>query len=303
MKKYLILFQITLSAWLTQAALAQNVGIGTLAPTNLLDVQGATGVTTPVINAKVNYTGTSNVSAVEGYSVPSDGSGYGGKFSGGLAGVQGAGLGGSNVSAVYGLYGFATGSAGARYGLFGLAVGGSSNYGVYGTAVGGAGYYGVYGNNTNTAGYAGYFNGRGLFTDDLGALDNVGIGTSATPSTRLQILNGADCSLTTNGFIQLGATNSWNVIIDDNEIMGRNNGAGNDLFIQNDAGNVLLCGNEQGKVGIGLTAGSNIPAGYLFAVDGKIIAEELRIQNSINWPDYVFEKNYHRPSLDELKTA
>ncbi|MBK8699340.1 MAG: SusF/SusE family outer membrane protein [Saprospiraceae bacterium] len=43
-----------------------------------------------------------------------------------------------------------------------------------------------------------------------------------------------------------------------------------------------------------------VPSGYKVAVDGKIIAEEMRIQNSTAWPDYVFEKEYPLMPLEEL---
>ena len=57
--------------------------------------------------------------------------------------------------------------------------------------------------------------------------------------------------------------------------------------------------NTSGKVGIGTT---DIPNGYKLAVDGKIIATELKIQLKNLWPpDYVFEKNYHLMSIPELK--
>lgn len=45
----------------------------------------------------------------------------------------------------------------------------------------------------------------------------------------------------------------------------------------------------------------NVPAGYKVAVDGKIIAEELRIQNSTAWPDYVFEKEYDLMPLIDVE--
>lgn len=45
----------------------------------------------------------------------------------------------------------------------------------------------------------------------------------------------------------------------------------------------------------------NVPAGYKVAVDGKIIAEELRIQNSTAWPDYVFESDYKLLPLAEVE--
>lgn len=131
---------------------------------------------------------------------------------------------------------------------------------------------------------------------------NLSVGTNA-PATKFHILGGSDVSLNTNGFAQFGATSSWNLVLDDNEIMARNNGAGNDLLLQQDAGNILMCGLEQGRVGIGVQLAANLPAGYMLAVDGKIIGEELRIQNSNNWPDYVFNEEYKLMPLDELKNS
>jgi hypothetical protein len=40
---------------------------------------------------------------------------------------------------------------------------------------------------------------------------------------------------------------------------------------------------------------------YKLAVNGKIICEELRVQKSQDWPDYVFEKDYRLMPLDSLK--
>ena len=280
----------------------QNVGIGTLTPQTRLDVQGDAASNSHLIRAQVNYIGAADIIAVNGISNPAAGTGSGGEFTGGLAGVEAYGTGTSSAGPSYGLFASATGTTGVRYGVYGTASGGATNYGLYGTVSGGTNFYAVYGNNTNAAGYAGYFNGRGRFVQDLYADANVGIGTT-TPVAKLNIIGGADVSLTTNGFAQFGTTASWNLILDDNEIMARNNGAGNDLFIQNDAGNILMCGNEQGKVGIGLTAGTSIPTGYLFAVDGKIIAEEMRIQNSANWPDYVFDSQYELMPIDALKAS
>jgi hypothetical protein len=44
-----------------------------------------------------------------------------------------------------------------------------------------------------------------------------------------------------------------------------------------------------------------LPSGYLVSINGKVIAEELRIQNSDLWPDYVFEKNYKLMPLHLLE--
>jgi hypothetical protein len=36
-------------------------------------------------------------------------------------------------------------------------------------------------------------------------------------------------------------------------------------------------------------------------VNGKIIAEELKVQDYSNWPDFVFEKDYRPMTLHELE--
>ena len=39
---------------------------------------------------------------------------------------------------------------------------------------------------------------------------------------------------------------------------------------------------------------------YELLVDGEIICEELKVENSNTWPDYVFDKEYELPSLEEI---
>jgi len=51
-----------------------------------------------------------------------------------------------------------------------------------------------------------------------------------------------------------------------------------------------------GNVGIGTA----VPVEAL-SVKGKILAEEVKVAPSANWPDYVFEENYNLPSLAELE--
>jgi len=52
------------------------------------------------------------------------------------------------------------------------------------------------------------------------------------------------------------------------------------------------------NVAIGTTF---IPTGYQLAVDGKAIVEEVKVQNSTNWPDYVFTKAYELKTLKEVQ--
>ncbi len=54
-----------------------------------------------------------------------------------------------------------------------------------------------------------------------------------------------------------------------------------------------------GNVNIGASAGAT---GYKLAVDGKAIVEELKVQLSGSWPDYVFEHDYELKALGEVKT-
>lgn len=49
-------------------------------------------------------------------------------------------------------------------------------------------------------------------------------------------------------------------------------------------------------------SGATTPAtGYSLSVDGKIICEEARVQNSLSWPDYVFKENYTLRPIEELE--
>lgn len=116
---------------------------------------------------------------------------------------------------------------------------------------------------------------------------NMGFGVSA-PISRLQILTGDDASLSTHGYVMLGSVTGSNLILDNNEIMARSNGAVGNLVLQNDGGTVRI-----GNVAV--------PSGYKFAVNGKMLCEELRVKLAANWPDYVFRNDYRLLPLPELK--
>jgi hypothetical protein len=106
----------------------------------------------------------------------------------------------------------------------------------------------------------------------------VQIGSNADvviPSTKLYIPSGDDASLTEDGLIHLGREDGTNLIIDNNEIVARNNGAAAPLVVQNDGGSFRvgtdkLFVDTDGEVGIGTTN----PLAKL-DVDGR-----LRIYNS-----------------------
>jgi len=61
--------------------------------------------------------------------------------------------------------------------------------------------------------------------------------------------------------------------------------------------NAISIMRSNGNVGIGTTT---IPSGYKLAVAGKIITEQVRVENQEDWPDYVFETGYNLSSLEEV---
>jgi hypothetical protein len=133
------------------------------------------------------------------------------------------------------------------------------------------------------------------------ANDRLGVG-QVLPLSKLHVTGGSEVDLTQHGAFMMGEVSSANMVMDENEIQARSNSLGADLFVQHNGGNLLLCGNEQGAVGIGVQSGANLPAGSLLAVDGKITCEEVLVKMSENWPDYVFADDYHLKPLCEVKS-
>ncbi|MEO1653354.1 MAG: hypothetical protein AAFU64_07410, partial [Bacteroidota bacterium] len=58
---------------------------------------------------------------------------------------------------------------------------------------------------------------------------------------------------------------------------------------------------REGKIGIGVSQSTDIPAGYDLAVAGKILTEEVRLSLRQNWPDYVFAEEYELMDLEALE--
>jgi hypothetical protein len=83
----------------------------------------------------------------------------------------------------------------------------------------------------------------------------IGIGVN-DPQAQLHIQGGEDASYTGNGYMVMGDVTSENLVLDNNEILARNNGNASVLNLQRDGGNVLMCENGGGKVGIGLASPS-----------------------------------------------
>jgi hypothetical protein len=174
-----------------------DVGIGTTNPGNKLRVHGNPTSTAHVLSVSSNYSGSFDVRAVEGFSTPAAGYGFGGYFEGGYRGVRATGQGTSYTGTVIGLEASAYGTAGTRTGLFARASGGTTNW-------------------------AGYF-------------------------------------------------------------------AEGNVYVTNEL-----------RIGSGASSGAS---GYKVAVDGKIIAEGVRVQLSQDWPDYVFSDTYECMSLEHLEAS
>ena len=66
---------------------------------------------------------------------------------------------------------------------------------------------------------------------------NVGISTT-NPQTKLHIEGGIDASLSKHGYLVNGPINGQNLVIDNNEIMSRDNGATSELYLNANGGNV-----------------------------------------------------------------
>ena len=195
----------------------------------------------------------------------------------------------AGTAAKYGYYNFLDAQGtGTRYGFYSTMAANSTDnspsygirsyvnsnsspgtiYGVYSSisSTGTGNKYGVYSAVSNaTNRWAGYFSGR------------------------VQIINGGEASLTSHGYLQLGSTTGVNMVYDNNEITARNNGATSPLYLQP----------NQGVVSIG----GDVAAGYLLSVDGKIMSEELKVQSSGAWPDYVFAEDYDLKTIEEYEAS
>jgi hypothetical protein len=145
--------------------------------------------------------------------------------------------------------------------------------------------------------------GRDDQAHKIAMMGNVGIGGATNPLFKLQVINGTDTEHDSGGYCVLGTVASTNLSLDDNEIQARNNSQGSTLHLNRNDGDVLLCGLENGRVGVGITDIADIPSDALLAVDGKVLCEEVEVQLSQNWPDYVFAEDYDLMPLEKLEES
>lgn len=108
-----------------------------------------------------------------------------------------------------------------------------------------------------------YFNHRGIHTFIVDR-HNIGFGTDS-PRTTVHIASGTDVTLgDTTGYLLLGVTTGLNIVMDDNEIQARNNGAAATLTLQHEGGDFAVHPNNNsrfivtntGSVGLGTNSPS-----------------------------------------------
>ena len=158
-------------------------------------------------------------------------------------------------------------------------------------------FVGLYSGLNNTTGESNFFGGVNSGRDNTIGIQNTCVGTNAG------LVNTTGNRNTYLGY----RTGSSNVTGSNNVSIGFHAGyyeTGDDkLHIANTASKSLIYGDfATDQVAIG-TTDNYIPSGFTLAVGGKIIAEEIKVRLRADWPDYVFEKNYNKPTLEELEVS
>ncbi|WP_295124136.1 hypothetical protein [uncultured Chitinophaga sp.] len=143
----------------------------------------------------------------------------------------------------------------------------------------------------------------------LNVFKTVGIGVE-TPEAPLHVFNTQTSSNGDNISAILGSSyNHWTMFGGANggRIRGSNegyldletnaNGTNKTLYLNTTSPGDILMAYGGGNVGIGT---GTIPSGSRLAVNGTISAKKIKVTTT-GWPDYVFDKAYKLPSLQEVQ--
>lgn len=128
---------------------------------------------------------------------------------------------------------------------------------------------------------------------------NVGVGTN-NPQVKLHVNGAGEALRVSNGNAGIQVSSDGFQFLNSSSVGRFYMSFFNDDFTispssGNNTGRLILNGNQ-------VTVGQITPAsGYLLSIGGKAICEELKVQLSGSWPDYVFKNNYKLRSFDELR--
>ncbi len=134
------------------------------------------------------------------------------------------------------------------------------------------------------------------------SVGNIGIGTSSSPSEKLEVAG----NIKANGLIIPGGTSGQVLTVGANGVAGwQNPTSGGSSLWNTSSANSNIYNNNTGFVAIGtLPAAYNGSSNeYKLYVEKGIRTRKLKVDPSTTpWPDYVFDNDYRLPSLKEVET-
>lgn len=223
-----------------------------------------TGVTTLGTGAGQNN--SSNFTTYIGYQSGMNGGAFGSAFFGSFTGTTNTGSSNTFVGANAGRFN----GSGTSNVFLGFQSGDNNTTGSYNV------FSGYESGGQNSTGKYNVFNGYFSGQANIDGAYNTYIGTNAGRSS----------------------TGSYNVFL--GYRAGYNEAGSHKLYIENtNTSDPLIYGDFQNDV-VGINTGE-VPAGYTLAVKGKTITEEIKVRTHDNWPDYVFEADYHLSPLSTLE--